>query len=396
MDTLSQRVFYLPLIALGLAVVVAPGSAEAAQYTFCLKYPDEEWYDASIRQDVDFGEDVGRNVGDWSVPYILTTIKNVTGGATVYSGWVASNGCSTSFSSTSDKFNVYYSPYYYSSGNAFALNIFDCPGGANCTFPQYVILNYNPPAASGSYNVILPGGSHVMTAYLSAAYVIIRFMGNIYNGDPAHFISLWHTGPGAGGITGTQWHSGGYPLVQLGSTAARSKFTVAHEFGHALMMDRIQDWYEVDCSFGSGGQYNHTMNGQEYASCASTEGFAHFVAAATWNYTYETNGVYVIGNPLVSLTSVHDAEIGSNEILNHCVDCTGYGVEHDWLRFLWDFRTNAGTQPTSVQILDVYEGAHPWSTSVDHYAELEASASDLGFSLSLRWAELADYNGVNW
>lgn len=380
---------------------LGPSDAHAAPYTFCLRYPTERHYDASpTSDDYDFEEDYGRNGGTWKLRHMSATVVAVTGGATEFNGQLDNNGCTPEFSSTSDKYHIYYTARYLNSGTGVDFKVYDCPAGTNCTFPLYVISNYDPPYSGGTYYPVLPT-AYVMDIYVSAAGVVDRFLADYYeNANPKHYFELWSTGQESqGGFTATDWNDvSNYPIMALTSVSARSKFETAHEFGHGIMLDLVNDEFTRDCSFGSGDADNHTMTGREYQSCASTEGFAHFVSAVTWNDIGADNasGVYVDVDDVTTMTE-YSAEYGSEKILDYCTNCTSYGVEWDWLRFLWDYRTDSGTKPLIDDILDVVLVAEPWHSATGHYDNwYDAVDSTLGATQASRFAAKADFNGTDW
>src|SRR5690606_2530904 len=128
--------------------------------------------------------------GPWKVRHIAATVIAQTGGATVFSGQVDANGCTTQFNSTSDKFNIYYAPNYITPTTGVSYKGYDCPGGANCVYPLYSLLAYDPAATNGTYYPTLPV-STVMDGYVSLAVVVERFLGGIYANDlPYHYVRV--------------------------------------------------------------------------------------------------------------------------------------------------------------------------------------------------------------
>ena len=92
--------------------------------------------------------------------------------------------------------------------------------------------------------------------------------------------------------------------------------TLAHELGHVAHLVAFDyDWLGADCSWMGNG---HSWDGTEWQSCAFTEGFADFVAAAT----FFTQGA---SNP---------ASYG-NDIENGCSG-NGPWTESNVARFFWD------------------------------------------------------------
>lgn len=381
---------------------VSPRAADAADYTFCMRYPTERHYDASPTSDnTDFEEDYGRNGGTWKLRHMSAQVVAVTGGSTKFNGQLDSNGCTTQFTSTSDKFHIYYTARYLNDGTGVDFKVFDCPAGTNCTFPLYIMSNYDPASTSGTYYPEL-APAYVMDIYVAAAGVVDRFLADYYqNASPKHYFEFWSTGnESEGGFTSTAWNdTSNYPIMRFSSVSARSKFEIAHESGHGVMLDLVDDDYLYNCAFGSGGAENHTMIGREYQSCASSEGFGHFVSAVTWNdiSADDATGVFVDFAEVGSMTP-YNVENYSKKILDYCTNCTSYGVELDWLRFLWDYRTDGGsTKPLIDDILDVILVAEPWHSGLGHYEDwYDAVDVTLGATQASRFAAKAAFNGTDW
>lgn len=411
---------------LGLAAL--PRSAEAADYTFCLRYPDERYLDASVRAsgkpcttnadcdhvtgmtgtcvdmgsynecEYDFGEDLGRHTGNWKVRRINTYVFEEDS-TLLFSGHVGDNGCTPSLSSSSDKFNIYTGAHYRSSATKVDLDVLDCPGdsASNCTYPIFSVIGYDP-GSSGTYHVVLPA-NFVLDAYMAAAYTINRFLGAMYNGDGSyHHIDIWSVGSAGGGAVGyTNW-DGSRPVVHLDNIGVRKKFTIAHELGHAFIFDRLGSYItqsSVDCRYGGGG---HTVYGLEYQSCANFEGYADFVSAVTWNYLDQNAAGYFVTltDTDIDTTRRHDIEYGSKELFASCSGsgCTGKGTEMDWARTWWDFRTDGTSgRPTVDVTVDIWEAAAPWLPANGHYTDIY-NAVPSGFQS--RFAADANYNGTNY
>lgn len=72
-------------------------------------------------------------------------------------------------------------------------------------------------------------------------------------------------------------------------TKADEGMVPTHELGHVIQMQQFgQDFLRDDCSLGGG---THWLNIGEYESCATTEGWADYVAAVSW---YEPNNVSTV------------------------------------------------------------------------------------------------------
>jgi hypothetical protein len=143
------------------------------------------------------------------------------------------------------------------------------------------------------------------------------------------------------------------------------------------------------------------MSSKEYQSCALTEGVAHFFSAATWNdFSSQTDCLFQYWDG-----STIDCEAGLStdwpvaymETLCSTSSNTNRGVELDWLRQMWDVKTD-GTGPFFGDLLDwlltayVY-GFFGWG---DPYGQLEDSSDAFGGALNSNWDNAKSVNGIDW
>ena len=195
-----------------------------------------------------------------------------------------------------------------------------------------------------------------------------------------------------------------------------NKFAVAHEMGHAVVHRWINYHPSASYSVNAGGaecttpdDMSHALHSKEYQSGALTEGFAQFYAASVWNDQGQTGAWFHYYKDEYKGGSVQEVDVENGPtggvtsyLENECSGSPdGRGVELDWMRALWDYRTNAGTQPTRYQILRQLKNAvisGMWSHTDAFYAFSAAVADydqQYGTSFSPRWTELAAYNGVD-
>lgn len=247
-----------------------------------------------------------------------------------------------------------------------------------------------------------------------------------------------HTSPGLQGklylkLVTSNFNCPGTGSCQIDDTVrmkpgdSNRKFLVAHEVGHWIhrwwtndKLGLLQGSYsanstDLDCAYLAG--LAHAMRSKEYSSGAFVDGFAHFLAALAWNNHNQQNGTFKyykeIQDPAyadmaanqyrVDLEGIGGNPIGgiSNWMANMCTVHDGHSVEMDWLRFYWDYRTNAGvSKPTHGDILEhvVYtQDNMPWVDVYGAYDQLQLAIEDpqLGQTqLENRWFQLANSNGV--
>ncbi len=218
----------------------------------------------------------------------------------------------------------------------------------------------------------------------------------------------------------------GNNYVQIEPGKSTRKFLIGHEVGHWLNrqwtgndLGIFNDTWtanssDADCAFLGVG--SHAMRSKERSAGGFIEGFAHFLSALAWNRHDQTGGIFkyykevgdatyadmAAGNWRVDLEGSGGAPLGgvSNWMANMCFVTDGHSVEMDWLRFLWDYRTNAGVKPTHYEILrhvQFTRQSHPWLNSTTAYDRLLDAILDntLGQAgLAMRFTDLATFNGV--
>jgi hypothetical protein len=219
--------------------------------------------------------------------------------------------------------------------------------------------------------------------------------------------------------------------IQSGWNGAFRKFLIGHEVGHWLHSKWIggnvlgtDDPYVIEGPFDPDGDCHsidtpgaHAFRSLEFERGAFTEGVAHYFSTLAFNYHTQTDGSfkYYKDTSLYTFDSV-DVEGGpsgglTNYYANGCgcpTDCNWdeagdvglvyadeIGTELDWLRAYWDFRTNAGTQPSHWDIfahLDAADAQVGGYGMEDTHDRLEAVLPP-GFAT--RWDVAMDANGAD-
>src|SRR5690606_15308297 len=82
--------------------------------------------------------------------------------------------------------------------------------------------------------------------------------------------------------------------------------------------------------------------------------------------------------------------------IDNCDDAavTGYGVELDWLRQLWDVHTHGSSQPSFTAMANWIASADTWGDS-DVFEELDDEASSIGGALWTNWSNAYGANGID-
>ncbi len=159
------------------------------------------------------------------------------------------------------------------------------------------------------------------------------------------------------------------------------------------------------------------MASKEHSSCALKEGFAHFVAADTYNNHAQTDCAFNYYKPYFPTNpdlgeQVVDCEAATSDLSALEVGTTpnwelypigtleniqppnfatpgcstpfsGKSAEVDWLRVLWNVHTDGGSPPSFTQIVDWIVGAGVGTQTC--YSQLDTAANSIGGSLNTNW-----------
>ncbi|MGB5743572.1 MAG: hypothetical protein WBM65_14285 [Sedimenticolaceae bacterium] len=204
------------------------------------------------------------------------------------------------------------------------------------------------------------------------------------------------------------------------------KFAISHEIGHAVVHRYMggvhpgkNNMYLLnegapECSFQAGDA--HALHSVEWSSSALTEGFAQFYATAVWNDTFESDGAFHYYKDDYKGGAVQDVDIADGPLggqdaylRNVCpgddASKSGKGVELDWARQLWDFRSLPGLAPTNVELLEQFrlavqppnfpnwQNANSWQRMFDGIQQFDM---DNGTDFTSRWDATDDANGIDY
>lgn len=220
---------------------------------------------------------------------------------------------------------------------------------------------------------------------------------------------------------------GNFGFISTPST--RYKFIVTHELGHAIAALYYGSHEDADdggepsvnlsnnstpnsCGTGDGDGPSYSISTKEWNSVGFREGFAHFISAKIWN-TKDSEGAFIW------FAQAHDLErynFGASNnsggrlenqcCVNDCADSwEGAGTNEDWVRFLWDWYTNASdscsAQPNKLDMLKLYRQTRlNGGLAKDNYFEkMQAAANDLTHLSSClrtsRFDSYAAHNGID-
>jgi hypothetical protein len=401
------------------AVTTFGGNSSAAdgRKRFCLGISSNAFYDSSgrpwrstlgVEQSEDYGEDYGIDGSLLPMARAFAIVSQE--GNRLWHGHLDQAGCTPPIAAASDlSTSLYYSTYYSTkhSGLGVNLQMFTTDVTIDAAVP--VPLFHMEVAATASPLVVtwLDEDEYVHSIFAAAAACLERYPG----GHTAATYEFRLEAKGDNTGTHTDYSTFGWPVVHVKhSTTARSKFTLAHEYGHAILMAPLSPPLtaaDIDYSVEAGEESQHAWGSKEWQFAAALEGFAHFVSAAVWNDVHaDADGVVVTGsniNPFYQ--GIFDMNTFDRvfEITYEPAHQPDQGVEDDWAQFFWNYRTDtqaaAGT-PDSAQLVQMWLLTYPWPKHAGFFAHLAAGVTLAiplpgGGSAQPRFATFATLAGVD-
>jgi hypothetical protein len=312
------------------------------------------------------------------------------------------------------------------------------------TVAAYPSINDNGALGTYPVDLIVPAGTsayQIFNLYAVTAYALHRMPG--LGAGSLYRIYLHPTKNG---------HNSGNQTIYIKSGSSSRKFGVLHEVGHrtgylstdpvgGMNVEQNYDWYDPLCPrdvpVGSScdgpqplGPFDslengtgpgvcigacllagcsplHGMRSMEYVGSALGEGFANFFAAAVWNeQSGDANCFYRDTIPVGGTLTVDCEAAAPNFPLSYMRStCSNpdetMGVELDWMRALWDMRTNYnpfGSPPSFIEMLTWIYNAPNWQEDTAYLA-LDGQADLESFRLNYAWDHTkafgtADGNGL--
>jgi hypothetical protein len=379
-----------------VALAGAPGLASANDYTFCMVYHAET-------VDSGNGEDYYTSQSWWKARGAHVRVRSIAFPfPTVWEGHASEdNGC-FSFSAPNTQFYVdLWAETRIGEDDNLDIRAMTAAG---TSAPYWTILT-SPGLTSGTRYLYGPASS---LSNLIAIGTFSMYWFDVHASEritSAQVTTIRDSD--CPSIPGNSCMSSSTAYIQPSGNGR--KFLIGHEIGHRYYrMFRGSSW-PFDCTVNSGGAActystgvttnEHSLHSKELASCALSEGFAHFFSTVAFN-SHEQTGAhfeyYKEGYP--SEVNVENGPNGGVTAFmeNECSGSDdGHGVELDWLRMFWDYRTNAGDPPTHVEILEQMDAAHddPAFDDDTAYFDLHAAADAQGFGDRL--TEMAVHNGAD-
>lgn len=204
----------------------------------------------------------------------------------------------------------------------------------------------------------------------------------------------------------------------------QKKFLIGHETGHWLKNAWASPFtfsnYDVsasepECAWDGDG--DHALRSREGNAAAFNEGFAHFLstlmyndhsqpnAGAKFRYYKDVDDVDAYSD-LVADEYIVDVEGGVGNVdggpnrwmETQCPTTAGHGVEMDWQRFYWDYRTDSGVRvPTHSELFQHVADAienNPWEPETA-WQHLRDSLFSSNLLLYARWNLKSAQNGTD-
>jgi len=383
--------------------------ALANSYTMCLQM-DTDY------ENVNFGEDYYTSAtGPYTARFIK--VKVTRGGVTVLNTTYADvNGCVAFTDSTTGQFKLE------------VWSEMKVPRTDNTAYTNTVrILNSAGNQAYWNYFWTFGGTSGSKTFTMSQSnrtnlIAVARWAFERYSDGLINKITEIHdsygTCPSDNSCNGS--YSGSTATVYINPIHNARKFLIGHEIGHAF----IAHWFSgnpyPDQLVGQGSLYSrneggascewtgagaHAMHSKEYSSGALLEGFPHYYATYVFNSAVGYGGFWYYKDG-TGVTEV-DMEVGPTGGATAYMEstCSGTdaerGVELDWARHFWDFRTNAGTAPSNYALARQIKNGltdadwhmeNGWQKMLDGMDEYDG---DNGTDFLTRWDDLGPFNGVD-
>lgn len=233
--------------------------------------------------------------------------------------------------------------------------------------------------------VLYLGNSHQVNALLAAVQSIEQ-----QGGMMGTATTTVHTDTPTGG----SYHSQGN--VFLASPAEASKYTIAHEMGHAFAYRTVAgrklnggdcSYNSVSCPDHSNGP-GHALDSKEHSQCSIQEGFAVFWGAAAYNYAFQYDCEYE------GFDCEGDADFPTRKLETDCnTPWGGMGTDIDWARLFWDIRSS--DSPVSIpEMVNWFSLASSWGRN-NGYQRLNTAANSIGGNLDSQWDIFKGINGVD-
>jgi hypothetical protein len=335
---------------------------------FCLGMGGESYEDSSV------GEDRGLNGQAIAMSRGWVTVSQL--GNPLFTGFLDAAGCTPQLggAAANTASVMAFSPIYLDSGSNRRGFVSDLNLGTSwpSTMPLYLLAFDSGNAAT--VTVLGDGTEYPQTVFAAATQGLERFPGGLR--DAVFEWQIRAEGDNSG--TATNYAPEGHTKVSIKySAAAIRKFTIVHEYGHAVLMSKLNPQLgpgDLDYSVEGMEAQQHTVTSKEWQLAAAVEGFAHFVAAVAWNdVAANADGVFYIAEELYDI-SVFDRVFETNF---DAASEPGQGVELDWAQFFWNYYTDtpAPFTPSQGTLVNIWLASYPWPIHEGFFGDFSGAAA---------------------
>jgi hypothetical protein len=362
------------------------------QFNMCFRWP------VSLA-DAGFGEDYGTSA---TSPWIARggRVSIVRAGVTHFDGYLDATGCTGPFTAAGTTgFSIFGYSRARIAGND--LIVRDAAGKTR----SFVIWQANPGPNQNPV-FVFPEVEAVSTLLAVSAYTLQKFHG----GMTGKTIPVENRCRPDGSAC-CNCSSGDSIWV----TSADRKFLIAHEMGHRVL-GLFAGGFNNDTSFdlipgNTSGTCDttsaHSMWSMELESGAAMEGWAHFIAVATFNSRAGTNpGAFLrYWDSAETTVDVEQGDVGgaSSYFATVCptvASAIRLGVQLDWLRHWWDYYSNAtdmdpGYAPTVTRMMSEIDAAPAWSPGTAWSSIRAGVKTYSGETQQARWDQHGAWNGID-
>lgn len=405
------------------AVVAVPGLAHAHTWTFCMK-----WVVTSVDSDV--GEDYHVNTTLMNAHGAKVSVDHVNWAVPIETFADEDTGCFTFTASENTGFRVEMSAESRIGGtDNITIKAYNSALNRDFDNVQSWVI-FADPGGSGR-TITLQNSASVLSNLIAWPTHVIRTIDQDTSPrlSGSHILHVTHEPCVVGGSCQVTDDV----QIETGTDAYLKKFLIGHEVGHWLQwswgaQEDVHYSYSATtpaCAYSGVG--DHALRSEEWSSGAMSEGFVHYLSTLAFNSHGSTNAAFryykeiddILDGDTPAYADLADdgwivnVEGGTGSTIsggptdwydNNCSFTNGTSVELDWLRFFWDYRTNAVTapavRPTHHEIFEHMAFTiteYPWVKDTA-YDQLTAALADTDLGQTqhqTRWSTLAAANGID-
>ena len=404
----------LAAAALLAVLSVSRASYAVGTYAFCPKW-------AYTYVDKNLGEDYYVYTGAYGTRTAAWTWVDVKrDGATVWSGYTGSSGCTPGVSAVAGTYTVWVTAGLYYPNQNVAINIFPTNSNQWRWFAKSFPLS---GFASGtrSYSWDVGAGDTTASVAAIAAGMIDKQDGRFTANNTLKVYSEW---PDFVGDASSNYVRLGKDEYFNGNWLAYEKSVIAHELGH---MVQIQAFGFQSSPYGDASTValctcdhvvhptlrSHCMQSREEIGAAQTEGYAHFHAADLFNDPSQEDAFYPYykeikwnatqeSQPPNSISAYFPTGTWHWMEANGCA-AANKGTEVDWLNFFYQVKNKGTTKYSYTDIARIFRdacgGGACTGSNTTTWSRLQAAVNTRYGASSAKaqyWAQIGDWQGVNW